>query len=101
MSQVGTWTFEILLNHGFELLECTGLDVKLPFETGAHLAFHPVNPLKGKHILTNNTPGLVGVSIITDNLGIMNAETKRGGQSGDPYGISITPTIKCPIRGKK
>lgn len=32
MSRVGTWTFEILLNHGLELVEHAGLDIELPFE---------------------------------------------------------------------
>jgi len=69
MSRVGTWIFEILPNHGLELLERAGLDVELPFEAGAHLAFHLVNLPKGKHFLANNTPGFVGVSIIADVLG--------------------------------
>jgi hypothetical protein len=41
--RVGTWTFEILPNHGLELLECAGLNVELPFKVGAHLAFHLVD----------------------------------------------------------
>jgi hypothetical protein len=46
--RVGTWTFKILLNHGIEVLECTGLNVELPFKVGAHLTFHPVD-LGGNH----------------------------------------------------
>jgi hypothetical protein len=46
MSRVGTWTFEILLNHGLELLECAGLNIELPFQVGAHLSFHLVDLLR-------------------------------------------------------
>jgi hypothetical protein len=52
-----------------EVLERAGLDVELPFQVGAHLMLHLVDLLKGKHILTNDTPGLVGISVITDDLG--------------------------------
>ena len=69
MSWVGTWTFEIPLNHELKFLECVGLDVELPFQVGAHLSLHLVNLPKGKHTLTDDTPGLVGVGIIADDLG--------------------------------
>ena len=36
MSWIGVGTLEILLNHRFELLECAGLNIELPFEVRAH-----------------------------------------------------------------
>lgn len=68
MSQVGTWTFEIPPNHGFEFLECVGLDVELPFEVGSHFVLHLVNLLEGKCIPIYNTLGRVGINIVADDL---------------------------------
>ena len=86
VSWVGTWTLEIPPNHGLEFLECAGLDVKLPLKVGAHLTLHLVDLPKGKHALTNDTPGLVRVSIIADNLGsnhkCRDEETMTGGTAG-------------------
>jgi hypothetical protein len=83
MSRVGTWTFEIPPNHGLEFLERAGLDVELPLQVGTHLALHLVNLPKGKHTLTNDAPGLVGISIIADDLGsnheCRDEETVAGG----------------------
>jgi hypothetical protein len=83
MSRVGTWTFEIPPNHGLEFLERAGLDVELPFQVGTHFALHLVNLPKGKHTLTNDAPGLVGISIIADDLGsnheCRDEETVAGG----------------------
>jgi hypothetical protein len=56
MSQVGTWTFEILLNNGLKLLECTGLNIELPIQVGAYLLFHLVDLPRGKRTLTDDTP---------------------------------------------
>jgi len=100
MSRVGTWTFEILPNHGLELLERAGLDVELPFEVGAHLAFHLVNLPKGKHTLTNDTPGLVRVSIIADDLGsnheCRNEKAVAGGTaSGDKPRLESLQQVEC------
>jgi len=69
MSWVGARTLEIPPNHRLEFLKCAGLDVELPLEIGAHLALHLVNLPKSKHALTDNTPGLVGIGIIADDLG--------------------------------
>ena len=65
-SRAGTWTLEIPPNHGLEFPECAGLDVRLPFEVGAQFAYHRVDLLEGKRALTNNTPGLVGISNIAE-----------------------------------
>ena len=88
MSRVGTWTFEIPPNHGLEFLQCARLDVELPFQVGTHLPLHLVNLPEGKHALTNNTPGFVGIGIIAYDLGsdheCRDEETVAGGTaSGD------------------
>lgn len=56
-------------DHQFKFYKCGGFDIELPFQVGAHLLFHLVDLPKHKHSLTDNTPGLVGVSVIADDLG--------------------------------
>jgi hypothetical protein len=67
--QVGFRFLEILMNHRFEFLECTRLDIQLPLKVGTHLLFHLVDILERKHTLADNTPGLVGICVIADDLG--------------------------------
>jgi hypothetical protein len=62
MSRVRAWTFEVLLNHGLELLGCVGLNAELRFKVGAHPTLHLADLPKGKHTLANGMPGLVKVS---------------------------------------
>ena len=69
MSWVRTRTLEIPPNHGLEFLERARLDIELPLQVRAHLALHLINLPEGKHSLTDNAPGLVGVGIIADDLG--------------------------------
>jgi hypothetical protein len=100
MSRVGTWTFEILPNHGLELLECAGLNIELPFQVGAHLAFHLVDLPKGKHTLTDDAPRLVRVSIIADDLGgnheCRDEQTVSGGTaSGDEPRLESLQKVEC------
>jgi hypothetical protein len=49
----------------------------LPLQIETHLSFHVVDLPKGEHALTDNTPGLVGVGFIADDLGSMNKEMRR------------------------
>ena len=66
---VGTRSVEISLDHVFEILKCGGFDAKLPLEVGAHLPLHLVDLPEDVHTLTDDTPRLVGVSVIADDLG--------------------------------
>jgi hypothetical protein len=84
VSGVGTRTFEIPPNHGLELLECAGLDIELPLKVGTHLALHLVDLPKGKHTLTNNTPGLVGIGVIAYDLGSNHECRDEKAVSGGP-----------------
>jgi len=69
VSGVGTRTFEVPPNHRLEFLECAWLDIELPLKVGTHLALHLVDLPKGKHTLTDDTPRLVRIHVITYDLG--------------------------------
>ena len=83
---VGTWTLEVRPDPIFELLKCGGFDVELPFQVGAHLALHLVDLPESKHTLTDDTPGLVGICIVADDLGSNHKcgdeQTVAGGTAG-------------------
>jgi hypothetical protein len=66
---VRTRSLEVLLDHRFELLKSARFNVELPLQIGAHLSFHLVDLPESEHSLTNDTPGLVGISVIADDLG--------------------------------
>jgi len=51
------------------------VSVELPLQVGAHLPFHLVGLPECKHALANDTPRLVQISVITDDLG---GEYKHG-----------------------
>jgi len=98
--RVGTGPLEVLTNHRFKFLEGARLDIELPLKVGTHLSFHLVNLPKGKHTLTNNTPGLVGVSIIADDLGsnhkCRDEKAVTGGTaSGDESRLESLQQIEC------
>jgi len=46
-----------------------GIDIELPLQVGAHLSFHLVDLPECELALANDTQRLVGISIITDDLG--------------------------------
>jgi len=52
-----------------KITECGGIDVELPLQVGAHLMSHLVDLPECKHALANDTPRLVGISIVADYLG--------------------------------
>lgn len=60
---------EILLNAMLKIAQRRGIDVELPLQVGAHLSFHLVDLPESKHALANDTPRLVGISVVADNLG--------------------------------
>jgi len=45
------------------------VSVELPLRVGAHLLFHLVGLPECKHALANNTPQLVQISVVADDLG--------------------------------
>jgi len=45
------------------------VSVELPLRVGAHLLFHLVGLPECKHALANDTPRLVQISVIADDLG--------------------------------
>jgi hypothetical protein len=67
--RVGPRSLEVLTNHRFKLLEGARLDIELPLKVGTHLPFHLVNLPERKHTLADDTPGLVGICVIADDLG--------------------------------
>ena len=85
MCRVGSGSLEILTNHRFELLECARLDIQLPLKVGTHLSFHLVDLPERKHTLADDTPGLVGVCVIADDLG---GNHKRGDEEAVPGGAA-------------
>ena len=81
--RVGSGSLEILTNHRSELLECAWLNIQLPLKVGTHLSFHLVDLPERKHTLANDTPGLVGICVIADDLG---GNHKRGDEEAVPGG---------------
>jgi len=45
------------------------VDVQFPIQVSTHLPFHLVDFAEAENILSNDTPGLVRVGIVTDNFG--------------------------------
>jgi len=66
---VRSWSGEILLNAMLKIAQRRGIDVELPLQVGAHLSFHLVDLPESKHALANDTPRLVGISVVADDLG--------------------------------
>jgi len=60
---------EILLDAMCKIVECGGINIEPPLQVGAHLTSHLVDLLECKHALANDTPRLVGISIVADYLG--------------------------------
>ena len=85
MCRVGSESLEILTSHRFELLGCARLDIQLPLKVGTHLPFHLVDLLKHKYTLADDTPGLVRIWVIADDLG---GDRKRGGEKVVPGGAA-------------
>jgi hypothetical protein len=56
-----------VLDHRFEILEYGLVNCQLPLEITTHLAFYLINLAQGKHALSNDTPGLVRVSVVADD----------------------------------
>jgi len=56
------------MNKSLKIVQCHGIDVELPLHVGTHFLLHLIDLLKCKHTLTNDTLGLVRISIITNNL---------------------------------
>lgn len=53
----------------FELLQNLRLDIQLPLQITTHLPLHLVDLPKGEHALADDTPRLVGVGVVADDLG--------------------------------
>ena len=66
---VGSRAGEVTAHLRFEIAQDRRLDVELPLEIAAHLALHLVDLAEGEHALAHDAPGLVGVGVVTDNLG--------------------------------
>jgi hypothetical protein len=58
-----------MLNAGLKVAQRRGVDVELPLQVGAHLPFHLVDLPERKHALSNDTPRLVRIRIVTYDLG--------------------------------
>ena len=52
-----------------KIMQCQGIDVELPLQVGAHLSFHLIDLPECKHALVNDTPWLLGISVVADDLG--------------------------------
>jgi hypothetical protein len=53
------------------------VDVQLPVQVSTHLSFHLVDLAEAKNVLSDDTPGLVRVGIVTDNF---RSDHKRGNE---------------------
>jgi len=60
---------EIMLNASLKVAQRRGVDVELPLQVGAHLSFHLIDLAERKHALSNDAPRLVGICIVTYDLG--------------------------------
>ena len=60
---------EILLNAMLKIAQCQEVSVELPLWVGAYLLFHLVGLPECKHALANDTPQLVQISVVADDLG--------------------------------
>ena len=60
---------EILLNAVLKIAQRGGIYVELPLEVRAHLSFHLVDLPESEHALTHDTPRLVRIGVIADDLG--------------------------------
>jgi len=82
-------TCEILLDHVFELPERHRIHIEFPLQILTHLALHLIDFSQLEHTLDYNTPGFVGVSVVTDNLGCEHESgykktvTRRSPSSGE------------------
>jgi hypothetical protein len=65
---IGTWSGEGRTESAFKFAEMIRLDVELPVQVGAHLAFHLVDLTESEHALADDAPRLVAVSVVTDHL---------------------------------
>jgi len=45
------------------------IDIELPLQVGAHLSFHLVDLPERKHALADDTPRLVGIRVVANDLG--------------------------------
>jgi len=52
-----------------KIAQCQEVSVELPLRVGAHLPFHLVGLPECKHALANDTPQLVQISVVADDLG--------------------------------
>ncbi len=65
---IWAWTSKVMLDTSLKVMQHQRIDTELPLQVQAHLPLHLVDLLKCKHPLTNNTPRLVRISVITYNL---------------------------------
>jgi hypothetical protein len=54
---------------GLELDDLLTLNVEVPLEIAAHLSLHLVDLFEREHLLRDDTPRLVRVGVVTDDLG--------------------------------
>jgi hypothetical protein len=62
------WT-ALLLDTLGESLELRGLDMEEPLEVQAHLTLHLIYLIESAEVLSDDTPRLVGVGVVADDLG--------------------------------
>ena len=67
VGRVGTGVPEIALDHGLKVGENDVVDGELPFEVRTHLTLHLIDLAKVEHALSDDRPGLVAVSVVTDD----------------------------------
>ncbi len=65
---IWAWTGKVMLDMSLKVTQHQRIDAELPLQVRAHLPLHLVDLLKCECPLTNNTPQLVRISIITYNL---------------------------------
>jgi len=65
---IGSRAGEILLDTRLKVARRRRVDIELPL-VGTHLSLHLVDLSEREHALTHDTPRLVRISIVTDNLG--------------------------------
>lgn len=58
----------IRLESSLESIDLAGRGVQVPLQVSTHLPLHLVHLLERKHLLGDNTPTLVRVSVIADDL---------------------------------
>ncbi len=65
---IWAWTGKVVLDMSLKVTQRRRIDAELPLQVRAHLLLHLVDLPKCERPLTNNTPRLVRISIITYNL---------------------------------